>query len=206
VDAVALEKTGSMFTTLKGFGNLARYPARLVIQSIANVSENSIDYSKPAELGDGNVDLRLTVDQLKRAVAAFGAPGEDNGVNVDFTGANSLRKDDGSRGSANSPDGLLLFVTVDGDRVKGDAMSEAIAHLGTHIADLRELPMGRDLFQLEARAWGVTVLSAISNKEKMLTLPSGYVVWNKDWSEADEQKQIGGALSGYLTDWAALSR
>ncbi|HEV2465356.1 MAG TPA: hypothetical protein VGT04_16255 [Acidobacteriaceae bacterium] len=206
VDAVALEKTGSMFTAVKGFGNLARYPARLVIQSVAGVSKNDIDYSRPAALGDGNVELGLTADQLKRAAAAFGAPGEDNGVDVGFTGTNSLRTDDGVKGSENSPDGLLLIVTIDGDRAKGNTMSEAMAHLGTHIADLRESPMGRDLFQLEARALGVTVMSAIISKEKMLTLPGGYVAWNRDWTDADKQKQIGGAISGYLTQWAALSR
>jgi hypothetical protein len=206
VDAVSLEKTGSMFTVVKGFGNLARYPARLVIQSVASVSENDIDYSKPADLGDGDVGLGLTTDHLKRAAAAFGAPGEDNGVDVGFTGANSLRPDDGAKGSGNSPDGLLLIVTIDGDRVKGSAMGEAMAHTGTHIADLRESPTGRNLFQLEARAWGVTVMSAISNKEKTLTLPGGYVAWNNRWSAVDQQKQLPGALSGYLTQWAGLSR
>lgn len=206
VDVVALEKTGSMFTTVRGFGNLARYPARLVIQSVANVSANEIDYSRPATPGDGSVDLGLTADQLQRAVAAFGAPGEDNGVEVGFTGANALSSDDGAKGTANSPDGLLLNLTIDGDRAKGNAMSETMAHMGTLIADLRESPMGRDLFQLEGRAWGATVMSAISNKEKTLILPGGYMVWNRDWPDAERQKQISGAVSGYLTQWAGLSR
>jgi hypothetical protein len=206
VDAVSLEKMGSMFTVVKGFGNLARYPARLVIQSIANVSEHEIDYSKAAELGDGDVGLGLTTADLKRAAAAYGAPGEDNGVDVVITGDNSLRPDDGAKGSANSPDGLLLIVTMDGDRLKESAMGEAIAHTGTHIADLRESPMGRNMFQLEGRAWGVTVLSAISNKEKTLTLPGGYVAWNNKWTDSEQQKQLPGSLSGYLTQWAGLSQ
>jgi hypothetical protein len=206
VDAVSLEKTGSMFTVVKGFGNLARYPARLVIQSVANVSENDVDYSKPADLGDGNVGLGLGADNLKRAAAAYGAPGEDNGVDVDFGGANSLRPDDGAKGGVNSPDGLLLIVAMDGDRLKGSALGEAMAHTGTHIADLRESPMGRTMFQLEGRAWGVTVLSAINNKEKTLTLPGGYVVWNSSWSDVDQQKQLPGSLSGYLTQWAGLGQ
>ena len=205
VEAISLEKTGSMFTVVKGFGNLAAYPARLVIQSVANVSEVAIDYSKPADQGDGDVGLGLTADSLKRAAAAYGAPGEDNGVDVGFGGANSLRSDDGVKGSANSPDGLLLIVSFDGDRVKGSAMGEAMAHTGTHIADLRESPMGRNLFQLEGRAWGVTVLNAISNKEKMLTLPGAYVAWNSKWSEAEQQKQLPGSLSGFLTQWAGLN-
>lgn len=206
VDTVSLEKTESMFTAVKGFGNLGRYPARLVIQSVANLTQNDIDYSKPADLGDGNVGLGLTAEDLKRAAAAFGAPGEDNGVEVGFAGANSLSPDDGAKGSGDSPDGLLLTVTLDGDRLKGSAMAEAMAHTGTHIADLRESPTGRDLFQLESRAWGVTVLSAISNKEKTLTLPGGYLVWNSNWTEVDQQKQLPGSLSGYLTQWAALTR
>jgi hypothetical protein len=206
VDSVSLEKAGSMFTAVKGFGNLARYPARLVIQSVTNVSENDIDYSKAADLGDGDVGLGLTADDLKRAAAAFGAPGEDNGVDVGFTGANSLTPDDGAKGSENSPDGLLLFVKLDGGRLKGNAMGNALAHTGTHIADLRESPMGRNLFQLEGRAWGVTVMSAIVNKDKTLTLPGGYVAWNNKWTEAEKQKQLPGSLSGYLSKWAGLSR
>jgi hypothetical protein len=185
---------------------LARYPARLVIQSVANVSENDIDYSKPADLGDGNVGLGLTADDLKRAAAAYGAPGEDNGVNVGFTGSNSLTPDDGTKGSGNSPDGLLLIVAIDGERVKGSAMGEAMAHTGTHIADLREWPMTRNLFQLEGRAWGATVMSAISSKEKTLTLPGGYVAWNSSWTETDQEKQLAGSLSGYLAQWAGLNR
>ena len=206
VDAVSLEKTGSMFTAVKGFGNLALYPARLVIQSVANVSENVLDYTKPADLGDGDVGLGLTADDLKRAVAAFGAPGDDNGVDIGFGGANSLRPDDGAKGRGNSPDGLLLIVTFDSDRLKGNAMGKAMAHTGTHIADLRESPRGRNLFQLEGRAWGVTVLNAIVNKDKALTLPGGYVAWNNNWTEAEQQKQLPGSLSGYLKNWAGLSR
>ena len=206
VDAVSLEKTGSMFTAVKGFGNLARYPARLVIQSVANVSENVLDYSKPAEMGDGDVGLGLTADDLKRAVAAFGAPGEANGVDVGFSGGNSLGPDDGAKGNSNSPDGLLLIVTFDADRLKGNAMGKAMSHTGTHIADLRESPMGRNMFQLEGRAWGVTVLNAIANKDKALTLPGGYVAWSSNWSEAEQQKQLPGSLSGYLKTWAGLSR
>jgi len=206
VDAISLVKSGSMFTEVKGFGNLARYPARLVIQSVANVTENDIDYSKPADPGDEKIGLGLTADDVQRAAAAYGAPGEDNGVGVDFGKGNSLRPDDGAKGSDSSPDGLLLIVTMDGDRLKGSAMGEAMAHTGTHIADLRESPMGRSLFQLEGRAWGVTVMSAISSKEKSLTLPGGYVVWNSKWSDADQQKQLPGSLSGFLTQWAGLNQ
>jgi len=206
VDTASLEKTGSMFTGVKGFGNLAKYRARLVIQSVANVTENEIDYSRPAELGPASPDLGLSPDNLKRASAAYGAPGDDNGVEMSFGGANALPPDDGAKGHGNSPDGLLLNVVLDGDRLKGNAMSEAIAHTGTHIADLRESPASQTMYQLEGRAWGITVLSAIVNKEKTLTLPGGYLAWNHDWSQADQQKQLPGSIDGFLTHWDALTK
>jgi hypothetical protein len=60
--------------------------------------------------------------------------------------------------------------------------------------------------RFESRAWGVTVMSAITSEEKTLTVPGGYVAWNNSWSDADKQKQIPSAVSGYLAQWAGLSR
>ncbi len=206
VDQPALEKTGKAFTAVRGFGNLNRYPARIVLQSVSNVAGSEIDYSKPAPLGDGEVELGLSADLPSRAVDAYGAEGDDNGVILVLSPANSLPKDDGAKGTANSPDGLLLHATFDGDRLKGPAMSEAMAHIGTHIADLREAPNGRSLSKLEARAWSATILVAVSQKEKTLTLPGGYLLWNSAWSDAERQKALPGALSGFLFDWSALGR
>ncbi|UWZ81987.1 hypothetical protein [Occallatibacter riparius] len=206
VDQPALERTGKMFTAVRGFGNLNRYPARIVLQSVSNVIPGDIDYSKPATLGDGQVELGLTADLPARAATAFGAEGEQNGVGVDFDVTNTLRKDDGGKGSVDSPDGLLLAVYLDGDRLKELALSEAMAHMGTHIADLREKPNGRSLSKLEAHAWSATILAAVNQGEKLLTLPGGYVLWNQSWSEAERQKALPGALSGFLTDWAGFGR
>jgi hypothetical protein len=206
VDQPALEKTGKMFTAVRGFGNLNRYPARIVLQSVSNVTATEIDYSKPAPLGDGNVELGLSPDLPVRAANAFGAEGEQNGVGVDSAVSNTLRKDDGGKGTVDSPDGLLLTAYFDADRLKGAAMDEAMAHVGTHIADLREKPDGRSLIKLEAHAWSASLLASVNQKEKILTLPGGYVVWNQSWSEAERQKALPGALSGFLTDWAGLGR
>jgi hypothetical protein len=89
-------------------------------------------------------------------------------------------------------------------------MGEAMAHIGTHIADLRQNssqdPGGRSLLKLEAHAWAATVLAAVNQKDKTLTLPGGYLLWNQGWSEAERQKALPGALSGFLADWAALGR
>jgi hypothetical protein len=206
VDQPALEKTGKLFTAVRGFGNLNRYPARIVLQSVANVTPSEIDYSKPAPLGDGEVELSLSADLEVRAVDAFGAEGDENGVGVASVLENSLRKDDGAKGAGNSPDGLLLIASFDSDRLKGPAMSEAMAHIGTHIADLRDEPNSRSLLKLEAHAWAATVLATVNQKEKTLTLPGGYLLWNQGWSEAERQKGLPGALSGFLMDWAALGR
>lgn len=206
VDKAGLEMKGNMFTAVRGFGNLARYPARLVVQSVSDVSATEIDYSRPAVLGDGDVELRLSPEQAKRAADAYGGPGELNGVEVNFGPAGILAKDDGAKGTASSPDGLLFNVIFTPDRFEGPSMSEAMAHTGTHIADLREKPNARNLYQLEARAWSVTLVSAVSNKEKRLTAPGGYLLWSESWSEADRQKFIPGAISGLLSNWSALGR
>jgi hypothetical protein len=206
VDKPALEKSGKMFTAVRGFGNLNRYPARIVLQSVSNVTATDIDYSRPAPLGDGEVELGLSADLPARAANAFGAEEEENGVGVSSSISDTLRKDDGAKGTVDSPDGLLLAAYLNAERLKGSAMNDALAHIGTHIADLREDPNGRSLPKLEAHAWSSTVLAAVNQKEKTLTLPGGYLLWNDSWSESERQKALLGALSGFLSEWAAFGR
>jgi hypothetical protein len=206
VDKPTLEKSGKIFTAVRGFGNLNRYPARIVLQSVSNVTATDIDYSKPAPLGDGEVELGLSADLPVRAVNAFGAEGEQNGVGLASTVPDTLRKDEGAKGTVDSPDGLLLAVYIDAEQLKGSAMNDAMAHIGTHVADLREDPNGRSLPKLEAHAWSAAVLSAVNQKEKTLTLPGGYLLWNDAWSGSERQKALLGALSGFLSEWAAFGR
>jgi hypothetical protein len=206
VDAPALARQGKMFSLLRGFGNMNRYPARLVLQSVSNVSETEIDYSKPAAVTAPGISLGLSADQVSRAAAAFGAEGEDNGVVVNFGVGNTVPKDGDGKAKQDSPDGLLIFVTIDTERLKGPALGEAMAHVGTHIADLRETPGGRTLLQLEAHAWAASILTAIQSKEKTLTLPGGYLVWNSDWTDVERERLLPPAMSSFLTDWSALNR
>jgi hypothetical protein len=173
---------------------------------VSNVSETEIDYSKPAAATAAAVPLGLSAEQVSRAAAAFGAEGEDNGVAVRVGLANTPRKDEGGNAKQNSPDGLLIFVIIDAERLKGQALGEAMAHMGTHIADLRETPGGRTALQLEAHAWAATILTAIQAKEKTLTLPGGYLVWNSDWSDAERERLLPPAMSSFLRDWSALER
>lgn len=204
VDTPALGRQGNMFTLLRGFGNMNRYPARLVLQSVTHVSKTEIDYSKPAAASGTGFPLGLSADQLARAVAAIGAEAMENGVIVSVGIANTERKDEGEQVKGNSPDGLLFLLTLDSDRLKGSEMGEAMAHMGTHIADLRDAPGGRTLLQLEAHAWAASILAAIQSKEKTLTLPGGYLVWDDGWTDAERERLLPPAISSFLTDWSAL--
>jgi hypothetical protein len=108
-----------------------------------------------------------TADQVKRAAEAFGAPGEDNGAGVGFGVANEVAKDDAAKSDANSPDGLLFNLTLDGDRLKGPAMEIAMSHAGTHIADIRSTASGTQnvpFYGMEFHGWQTVVLSAIAVK------------------------------------------
>ena len=197
-----------------GFGNLNRYSARLVLQSVSDISPQEIDYAKaPVAASDGSAMTGRsftpgapTADQMKRAIDAFGAPGEDNGVNVGFNGANESGKDDEARSNGNSPDGLIFDVIFD-ERLKGQAMQFGMIHTGNHIADIRSAAAGiRDLglYGAEFRAWQTSVLGAIAIKANTLTLPGGFVIFDRSWPNSDLSKNANGGISGFLENWAGI--
>jgi hypothetical protein len=215
-DAGLSRDGGGKVIGLSGFGNLNRYSARLVLQSVSEISPQEIDYAKGgvAASPDATSGSRSfmpgspTADQVKRAAAAFGAPGEDNGVSVGFGVANEIPKDDTTKSNSNSPDGLLFDVTFDGDRLKGPAMEVAMSHAGTHIADIRSTASGTPnlpFYGVEFRAWQTSVVSAIADKVKILTLPGGYVIYSQSWSNADIGKNVNGGISGFLANWASIT-
>jgi hypothetical protein len=201
---------------LGGFGHLNRYSARLVLQSVSEISSQEIDYAKggAAAPDDTTAASRSftpdapAADQVKRGVNAFGAEGEDNGVSVGFGGANEVPKDDTAKSNENSPDGLLFHVTYDGERLKGPAMQVALTHVGTHIADIRSPTIGISnlfLYGAEFRACQTSVLSAIVAKVKILTLPGGYTIYSQSWSNSDLGKNANGGISGFLANWANIT-
>ena len=152
------------------------YNARLVLQSVSDVSPQEIDYSKNATLdgGDSPMAARRALQpstNTEKAIAAFGAPGEDNGVDIGFGIPNEVPKSDSAKGTHNSPDGLLFICTFDADRLKGDALSRANLHVGSQIADTRsgqQEVANQSAFASEFRAWQVATLGAISSKQKTL--------------------------------------
>jgi hypothetical protein len=214
-EAGLLRDSGRKVIGLGGFGHLNRYNARLVLQSVSEISSQEIDYAKggaPASddvlTGRSFTPSAPAADQVKRGAEAFGGPGEDNGVNLDFGGSNEVPKDDNLKSNANSPDGLLFDVTFDGERLKGPAMEIALSHVGTHIADIRTpsidisnlMPFGA-----EFRAWQTSILNAIVSKVKVLTLPGGYTIYNQSWPNSDLGKNANSGISGFLANWANIT-
>jgi hypothetical protein len=227
-DVGVVKDDAGRYVAVNGFGNLNRYGARLVLQSVSDVSSVEIDYSKAAAItkddsaheasgGDPVAAAHQVArafgagssaaQQLESAAAAYGKEGDDNGVEIGFGTANEIPKSDDSKGKGNSPDGLLLNCTFDMDRLKGDALARAISHVGTHIADIRgsksPTPEG-NLYQFEYHAWVTTVLSAVGSQQRTLTIPGGYLAWNASWPAADRNTLVDQAISKFLTEWVSL--
>lgn len=229
-EAGIVRDNGGKFVSANGFGNLNLYRARLVLQSVTDVSSHEIDYSKvssatkddsPHESAGGDPVAAAhqaarafspdseAAKQVERAAAAYGKEGEDNGVQVGFGPSNEVPKDDRPKGDKSSPDGLLVNCTFDMDRLKGEALTRAISHVGAHIADLRDpqsTTAGSTAYELEYRAWQTTVLSAVASQQKTLTVPGGYLLWNAAWQAADRNKLVDQGISSFLKDWAVLTK
>ncbi len=229
-DAGIVRDSGNKFVGVNGFGNLNLYRARLVLQTVSDVSAHEIDYLKvssstkddsPRESPGGDPVAAAhqaarafspdsqAAKEVERAAAAFGKEGEDNGVEVGFGTPNEVQKNDGPKGDKNSPDGLLINCTFDMDRLKGEALTRAITHVGTHIADLRDpqsTAAESTAYELEYRAWHTTVLNAVAFQQKTLTLPGGYLLWNSAWPAADRNKMVDAGITNFLKDWAVLKK
>lgn len=211
-----IRDSGGKVIGIGGFGNLNRYNARLVLQFVSEISSQEIDYSKGGvaftdEAVPGGRAFKpgpTTPDQLKRAAEAYGAPGEDNGVGVGSGEVNEIPKNDSARSNANSPDGLVFDAIFDADRLKGPRLQIAMAHLGTHIADIRSAQNGISnlgYYGLEFRAWQTSILSAYAAKVKTLTLPGGYVIYSRSWSNSELGKSVYDGIAGFLINWASIT-
>jgi hypothetical protein len=229
-DAGVVRDGSGKFISANGFGNLNLYRARLVLQSVADLSSHEIDYSGVSastkddsthDSGGGDPVAAAhqaarafgpdsqAGNEVERAAAAYGKQGEDNGVQVGFGTPNEVPKNDGATSDNNSPDGLVLDCTFDMDRLKGDALARAIAHVGTHIADLRSSGASAPTvtaYDLEYRAWKTTVLGAVAFQQKTLTAPGGYLLWNAAWPAAERNKKVDEGITSLLRDGEALKK
>jgi len=216
---------------LGGFGNLNAYPARLVLQSVSDVTAKPIDYSESDALSKGetatfagNSDLYDPLDatrksivrlqgspageQAQKDVDMFGKRGEHNGVTILYAAPNEEPKDEG-QGKADSPDGVLYNCVFNLDRLEGQAQLRAILHMGQHVSDVRSPMPGNaeaPLFVLEYNGWIMTASAAVVNGQSLLTIPGGYVAWNAKWPANDRTGNMDKALQGFLAKQALLSK
>jgi len=250
-DAVVRRDNAGRIVSLGGFGNLNAYPARLVVESVTDVTAKAIDYAKIdalvkkaqssgseqydvfAEMAQqqgatgGSQAMRYT-DPLNAAqkLAAVLAPGaittqiekdltmipkpkEQNGVSIGYGTMNETAPGDDAAGEKDSPDGVLYNCTFARDRLPGVALSIALMHLAQHVADIRSPQPGNEsapLFILENNAWAVTATLAVADRQKFLTLPGGYLMWNSSWPDADKVNNMETALDDFLNQEEGLSK
>ena len=231
-DATLQRDASGKIVGFGGFGNMNGYPARLVLQSVSNVTSKEVDYSKAIGLtkgtpvpsaGSGNSvgeDPMVTAqklvgrvqagqmhDRADRALAAFPKSHEQNGVNIVYGTTSEVPAEE--LGSKDSPDGILFNCVFNRDRLQGDSMAVALFHAGQHVADLRNPVHGNEaapLFIQENDGWVVTSLAAAYDGQKFLTLPGGEVFWNASWPAADRNMTMDSALKDFLANYALLSR
>jgi hypothetical protein len=229
--SIQRDKSGKV-TGFGGFGNMNAYPARLVLQSVSDVTPKEEDYSKSdnATKGEtatfaGTGDLYDPIDAAKKSAAAlagspagdqstkdvavFPKPGEKNGVSLIYGVTSETGPSYDGPGVKDSPDGILYNCLMNLNRLEGDGQVRAIVHVGQHVYDLKNPPTGDEtapLFVDEYNAWMMTVATSMGTGQKFLTLPGGYLVWSTAWTAADRNGSITDALNGYLTNEAALSR
>jgi hypothetical protein len=214
-----------------GFGHMNAYAVRLVLQSVSDVTSKEIDYSKAlAETKDDIVSdkpgpepldaVRTLADSyhapyeqqgqaLRRTADAFGKKNEHNtGVVIVHGAGNEAAAKFEDKGAVDSADGLLFICTINESRVFGDAENRAVVFAGETVANLRNpLPddAGIGFYDLETRSWELAMLDSVGSGQKTLTLPGGYLVWNKAWPQADSKK-IAETMESFLLNEELLHR
>jgi hypothetical protein len=211
------DKDGKI-TGLDGFGNMNAYSARLVIATVADVSAKEIDYSKAPKVdgdnqgGNGKDYVALArkteasfpkdtppIAEIEGAIAALGAPGQDNGVTLAFGDVANVPDGEGTKGAKSSPDGLLFTIRIDGDRLKGDVMARAIVHQGAEVAALRDKSI-QSPREVELKAWQAALDVVLGSRQKSFTLPGGIVLWSDGWPAAEKNANATAALSSYIEE------
>jgi hypothetical protein len=233
-DATLKRDGAGKVTGFGGFGNMNAYPARLVLQSVSEVTPKEIDYSKtdaaskgdamPAAPPGSSMDLNGAIeavqkfsaslvaspakDAMVKAAMAYGKSGEHNGVNYTTGSTSEASARNEGLGTKDSPDGVLFNCTFNSDHLQGDSLMRAVLHVGMHVADLRNPePEGEaPAFILEYDAWTVTAIAAATSNQKYLTLPGAYQLWNTSWPEAERTDKMKTALTDFLSDESELSR
>ncbi len=234
-DATLKRDAAGKIVGFGGFGNMNAYPARLVLQSVSDVTPKEIDYSKNDDATKGEAtqgppqpgsssDLSSAIetaqkvaaalaagpakDEAVKAAAAYGKAGEHNGVNYGTGSTNEAEGKNEALGTKDSPDGVLFNCTFNSDRLQGDALARAVVHIGSTspiCATQRQETKTPRLTSLSQR-WMVTAITAVTSGQKYLTLPGGYQVWNTNWPVAERNDKMAAALKDFLNNEAVLSQ
>jgi hypothetical protein len=207
-----------------GFGNLSAYRSRLVLQSVSDVTPQELDYSKAAaETKADFTSVMATQDavvsalaaakafgagnpagaQIQRAADVFPKPHEPNGINIIFGAGNEVPKKEGSKGTAESSDGILYNCIFNFDRLQGEALNRATVHSGALVASIRNpLPEEKldGLYEMEYRAWTATIFQAVIVGQKTLTTNGGYVMWDSAWPSDSRVKMLDEEVKSYIGD------
>jgi hypothetical protein len=239
-----------------GFGNMNAYPARLVLESVSDVTPKEIDFSKNnggangGGAGGGNgadqygvgpgcggggcagggigigTDLKGAIVAAQNAADAMPAgPPKDaeekaatvyskandhaNGVYVSYGAGNEASPSEEELGTKDSPDGVLFNCTFNSDRLQGDSLTRAVLHMGEHVTELHNPAPGNEAapaYILESDAWVVTSVGAAFAGQKLLTLPGGYLVWNRNWAVDERTDKMTSVLKDFLNNEAMLSQ
>jgi hypothetical protein len=233
-DALVKRDASGKIVGLGGFGNMNAYPARLVLESVSDVTPKEIDYSKtdaatkgdapltppPGSGGPGLDDPFATAiklathvtpgpmaDMTQKAAAVFPKGKEQNGVSVVHGVGNEVTPD--GPGTKDSPDGVLYNCVLNPDRLQGPSMVVALFHVGQHIVDIRSpKPDTGDTPYIiyENDAWVVSSVAVIVGGQKYMTLPGGYLFWSIAWPAAQRDDFMESALKDFLSSEALLSR
>ena len=219
-----------------GFGNMNAYPARLVLQSVADVAAKDVDYSKVDKMGsdDGpafgpppgggffdpiQAAQKSTMGlagspagvEAQKVVAVFGSgkPNERNGVSIIYVSSIDAGPNNEELGAKDSPDGIQYNWIVNENRLQDNAMTRAVIHMGQHIMDLKNPTPGNEdapMYVMEYNAWSRTMAVAAFSGQRYFAMPGGYVLWNAKWPAGDRNTAIDEAIKSYLAKEAALSR
>ena len=79
--------------------------------------------------------------------------------------------------------------------------SRTVVFAGENVANLRNPTpedIGSGFYELEAHAWAITTLDAVGSGQKTMTLPGGYLVWNKAWPQESIGKNVTDAIESFL--------
>lgn len=235
MDDAAVHRDKGKIVTLGGFGNANAYTARLVIQSVSDVTAKEIDYSRidsiikqessqaqpqqelasytdplstAQKLAGGLAPSPMTT-QIQKDIDLLGKPKEPNGVIVGFGAVNEVSASAETPAVKDSPDGVQYNCSFNRDRLPDQDLSMALLHLAQHISDIRDPQPGNDdapLYIEENNAWAVTATMAVAGGERYLTLPGGYLMWDASWPDADKVNNMVSALDDFLSKEALLSK